>query len=145
VASAQHQQAMLPVFESYLGEDSPNAVYAAMGYGVSNYVRNQVLVEKYYANAILDDSFNITGVSFPTALDNSLQLGRDQLASEISVLADAGALPVLTTGSYESAGVMASSPDVADSFDALSEYSYGFVTARLMAYAGGLEDVTAID
>lgn len=144
VAAAQHQQAMLPVFEQYLGADSPNAAYAAMGYGVSNYVRNQVLVEKYYNNAVLDENFQVTGVQFQGALNNSLDLGRDQLAAEIAALREAETSPLLTVGSYESAGLMATGADPVDDFDALSEYSYGYVTARLLAYAGGLQGETAI-
>lgn len=145
VAAAQHQQAMLPAFEDYLGEDSPNADYAAMGYGVSNYVRNQVLVEKYYNNAILDENFQVTGVQFQGALNNSLDLSRDQLAGEVAALREAEMSPLLTVGSYESAGLMATGDDPVDDFDALAEYSYGFVNARLLAYAGGLQGENAIE
>ncbi len=143
VAAAQHQQAVLPVFEEYIGADDPNAAYAAMGYGVSNYVRNQVLVEKYYNNAELDENYQITGVQFEGALDNAIDLGRDQLGAEISALREEDTSPVITVGSYEAAGLMEGG-EPQDGFDALGEYSYGFVTARLLAYLGGLEGANAI-
>lgn len=143
VAAAQHQQAMLLVFEEYIGADEPNAAYAAMGYGVSNYVRNQVLVEKYYNNAELDENYQITGVQFEGALGNAIDLGRDQLGGEIRTLADNETAPVLTVGSYEAAGLM-NDGDPNNQFAALAEYSYGFVTARLVAYLGGFQDATAV-
>ncbi len=143
VAAAQHQQAVLPVFEQYIGEGEANAAYAAMGYGVSNYVRNQVLVEKYYNNAVLDENYQITGVQFQGALDNAIDLGRDQLGTEIVNLADNDTAPVLTVGSYEAAGLL-DDGQPQGAFDALSEYSYGFVTARLLAYLGGFQAATAI-
>lgn len=143
VAAAQHQQAMLPVFEEYIGADEPNAAYAAMGYGVSNYVRNQVLVEKYYNNAQLDENYQIIGVQFEGALGNAIDLGRDQLSGEIRTLADNETAPVLTVGSYEAAGLM-NDGDPNNQFGALAEYSYGFVTARLLAYLGGFQDATAV-
>src|SRR5690606_9958356 len=48
--------------QSYIGEDSPNSAYAAMGYGFLNYARNAILLEKYAPGTQLDDDMNIVGV-----------------------------------------------------------------------------------
>jgi uncharacterized protein len=145
VALATHQQAVLPAFEDYIGVDKPNAAYAAMGYGLSNYVRNQMLVEKYYNNAILDENYQIVGLSFEGSLNNAIDLSRDQLAAEIAVLAEHDSEPVITTATYEAAGVTAGGGEALERFATLSGYSAGFVTARLLTYLGGWEAGRAAD
>ncbi|MET0303838.1 MAG: S16 family serine protease [Microbacteriaceae bacterium] len=138
VALAVHQQAVLPAFEDYIGGDKPNAAYAAMGYGLNNYVRNQMLVEKYYNNAILDENYQIVGVAFEGALNNAIDLSREQLGAEIGLLREKDAAPVITVALYES-GALGGSGDPLERFTALSSYSSGFVTARLLTYLGGWE------
>jgi uncharacterized protein len=138
VALAVHQQAVLPAFEDYIGGDKPNAAYAAMGYGLNNYVRNQMLVEKYYNNAILDESYQIVGVAFEGALNNAIDLSREQLGAEIGLLREKDAAPVITVALYES-GALGGTGDPLERFSALSSYSSGFVTARLLTYLGGWE------
>lgn len=138
VALATHQQAVLPALQQYIGEDEPNAAYAAMGYGLSNYVRNQMLVEKYYNNAILDENYQIVGLAFEGALNNAIDLGRDQLGGEIGVLDDHDTVPVISVATYEASRLL-SSGDPAERFETLSGYSGGFVTARLLTYLGGWE------
>ena len=129
---------MLPAFEEYIGKNKPNSAYAAMGYGLNNYVRNQLLVEKYYNNAVLDENFQVVGLSFESSLNNAIDLSRDQLASEISGLRDKKVEPVITVSNYEAAGgASTATPD--DKFSLLEQYSGGFVTARLLDYLGGWE------
>lgn len=138
VALATHQQQVLPAFEDYIGEDKANSAYAAMGYGLNNYVRNQMLVEKYYNNAVLDENFQVVGLSFESALNNAIDLSRDQLASEITGLRGKKVEPVITVSAYEAAGgASTATPD--DKFSLLGQYSGGFVTARLLDYIGGWE------
>jgi len=138
VALATHQQAVLPTFEAYIGEDEPNSAYAAMGYGISNYVRNQLLVEKYYNNAILDENYQIVGLSFEGALNNAIDLSRQQLAAEIAILRDNDAPPVIGVANYEAAGIL-SAGTPAERFQTLGGYSSGFVTSRMLTYLGGWE------
>ena len=136
VALAAHQRIVLPAFEAYIGADKPNSAYAAMGYGLSNYVRNQMLVEKYYNNAILDANYQVTGVAFEGALNNAIDLSREQLAADIILLREKEASPVITVGTYESAGLRTNNePD--HKFQTLSSYSGGFITTRLLNYLGG--------
>lgn len=139
VALATHQQAVLPAFEDYIGADTPNAAYAAMGYGVNNFVRNQLLVEKYYNNAILDENFQVVGLSFEGALNNAIDLSRDQLAAEIGVLLEHDTPPVISVATYEAAGLTADGEPI-ERFQTLSGYSGGFVTARLLTYLGGWQN-----
>lgn len=133
IGLAVHQQAVLPAIEEYIGPDKPNAAYAVMGYGLNNYVRNQLLVEKFYNNAILDENFEVVGLSFEGALDSAIDLSRDQLASEISALREQDIEPSLSIGAYEVApSSLDDGPD--GKFQALSQYSGAFVTTRLMSY-----------
>lgn len=133
IGLAMHQQAVLPAIEEYIGPEKPNAAYAVMGYGLNNYVRNQLLVEKFYNNAILDENFEVVGLSFEGALDNAIDLSRDQLASEIAELRDRKIEPSLSIGAYEVAPTsLDDGPD--GKFRALSMYSGAFVTTRLMSY-----------
>lgn len=136
VALAAHQRLVQPAFEAYIGPDKPNAAYASMGYGLSNYVRNQMLVEKYYNNAVLDANYQVTGIAFEGALNNAIDLSREQLAADIVLLREKEASPVITVGSYESAGLRTGNePDA--KFQTLSSYSGGFITTRLLNYLGG--------
>lgn len=136
VLLAAHQRAVLPAFEVYIGEDRPNSAFAVMGYGLSNYVRNQMLVEKYYNNALLNENYQIIGVAFEGALNNAIDLSREQLGAEISLLRDRDAAPVITVGQYEAAGIR-SGNEPEQKFQTLASYSGGFITARLLSYLGG--------
>ncbi|GIG41070.1 S16 family serine protease [Cellulomonas phragmiteti] len=141
VAFATVERNLLPVIEQYIGEGKPNAHYAALAYGVTNYVRNAGLIDKYYNNAELGPDLTIVGVRWQAALNRALDLGRQQLGSEITALRDDDIDPVLSVGSYEAAGVMRNGTD-ADRFGAVRQYSTGFVTARVVSYLAG-RDVAA--
>ena len=135
VALAYTAQQSLPAIQEYIG-DGPNSDYAAMGYGYVNYARNAVLIEKYYNNGVLDENLALTGVISDSVLTRALDLGRDQLSAGIGVLSAESAEPVLLTGAYEQAGI-AREGDVQEKFQAISQYSGGFVMARMLAYVGG--------
>jgi uncharacterized protein len=138
VALAFTAQQSLPAIQDYIG-DSPNASYAALGYGYVNYARNAVLIEKYYNNGVLDENLALVGVRSDTILTRALDLGRDQLGKGIGVLAAEGTDTVLATGAYEQAGV-AREGAVADKFQAISQYAGSFVSARILAFAGGFPE-----
>ncbi|WP_230594334.1 S16 family serine protease [Rhodococcoides fascians] len=133
VAAAVHQRNAQPAIEKYLGEGKPNGQYATIGYGVSNYVRNQQLVEKYYNNAITDDNLRVTGFMYENALSNAFDLARAQLSSDIAALQAGGTQPVITVGQFESAGVRRAGTPL-EQFNALGAYNSGYVTTRLMTY-----------
>ncbi len=68
IALSVNQSVVAEAFADYIGEGGkPNASYAIMGYGLSNYVRNQLLVEKYYNNAIVDEQYQVVGLQFEGA------------------------------------------------------------------------------
>lgn len=136
VAYATVERNLLPVIEEYIGEGKPNAHYAALAYGVTNYVRNASLIDKYYNNAELGPDLTVVGVRWQAALNRALDLGRQQLGSEISALRDDDIDPVLSVGSYEAASVLRNGTD-ADRFLAVNQYGYGFVTARVVSYLAG--------
>jgi hypothetical protein len=137
VALSWTAQQSLPAIEEYIGTGE-NAPYAAMGYGYVNYARNAVLLEKYYNNGVLDENLNLVGVNSETILTRAMDIGRDQTASALGVLADHGTSAVITTGAYEQAGV-AREGDVTDKFQAMSQYAGAFVLGRILAFAGGFE------
>lgn len=137
VALSYTAQQSLPTIEQYVGTGA-NAPYAAMGYGYINYARNAVLIEKYYNNGVLDESLNLVGVNSETILTRALDLGRDQTASALGVLSAHDTPGVITTGAYEQSGV-AREGDVADKFQAMSQYAGAFVLGRILAFAGGFE------
>ena len=53
---------MLEGLKSYIGEGEPNAEYAQLGFAITNYTRNALLVEKYYSNGQIDGDLHLTGV-----------------------------------------------------------------------------------
>lgn len=137
VAAAITQSAVQPGIAAYIGEGEPNADYATLGYGISNYVRNQALLDKYYNNAVLDENLQITDVSFDAVIGRALDLGRDQLTSEIALLRESGTEPVISVGSYEVANLLRQG-EVSDQFAAISGYNGSFLTARVLVYLGAL-------
>ncbi|MFT4285160.1 MAG: hypothetical protein QM598_10045 [Protaetiibacter sp.] len=139
VAAATTQKQLQPAIENYIGEGKPNASYATLGYGLNNYVRNQALVDKYYNNAILDENLNIVGVQYDGVLSRSLDLGRQQLANEVSVLREHDTEPVLSVASYEVAGLLRGG-SLLDQFGAISGYDGGFLTTRMMSYLAGVQN-----
>jgi hypothetical protein len=46
VALSVNQRNVLDSLKAYIGEGEPNAEYAQLGYAISNYTRNALLVEK---------------------------------------------------------------------------------------------------
>lgn len=136
VAAAVSQANVQPAIADYIGGDKANAQYATLGYGLSNYVRNQMLVDKYYNNAELDNLLNVTGVRFDAVLGRALDLGRDQLASEIELLREVETEPVLGVASYETAGILRRG-EISDQFSAIGVYNQSFLTARVLRYLGG--------
>lgn len=139
VAAAVTQANVQGAIADYIGEDNPNAQYATLGYGLSNYARNQMLVDKYYNNAELDNLLNVTGVRFDAVLGRALDLGRDQLSAEIELLRESDSEPVLSVASYETADILRRG-EVADQFNAIATYNQAFLTARVLRYLGGLID-----
>ncbi|WP_159501113.1 S16 family serine protease [Microbacterium sp. 18062] len=137
VAAALVEANVQAAISDYIGSDKANAQYATLGYGLSNYVRNQMLVDKYYNNAELDNLLNITGVRFDAVLGRALDLGRDQLGAEIELLRAAETEPVLGVASYETAAILRRG-DVNEQFSAIGVYNQAFLTARVLRYLGGL-------
>ncbi len=142
VAIAAQQKAVQPALEEYIDAGSDNGAYAAMAYGLSNYVRNQLLVEKYYNNAVLDKNFQITDVQFDGALGHAIDLARDQLGAEIDALTAKKATPVIGVATYEAAELVSDGTPL-ERFQALGGYESGYVTARLLGYLGGWIDDSA--
>lgn len=139
VALSVNQSVVADAFADYIGEGKPNAAYAIMGYGLNNYVRNQLLVEKYYNNAIVDETYQVVGLQFEGALDNALDLGRAQLSAEIDHLRSQDSPPVISVGQYEAGGIYRAEGGATERFDALSYYNSGFLVTRLLSYLGGFE------
>jgi uncharacterized protein len=136
VALAYAAQAGQAQLDEYIGEGEENAAYAAMGYGIVNYARNAVLLEKYAVNGVLDENLNLVDVQSDAILSTSLDLGREQTARALGVLEDQDVTTVITVGSYEDAG-LAREGDVLEKFDAIASYSSAFLLARSLAYLGG--------
>ncbi|MGO1316188.1 MAG: S16 family serine protease [Cellulomonadaceae bacterium] len=137
VAFATTERNLLPLIQDAIGEDKPNASYAALAYGVTNYVRNAGLVDKYYNNAQLDPHTHaIVGVRSEAALNRALDLGRQQLGSEIVALRDQDIDPVVSVGSYEAASVLRNGDD-GDRFAAVNQYNTGYVSTRVISYLAG--------
>ena len=78
------------------------------------------------------------GVSSETVLTRALDLGREQTARALGVLADNATDAIVTTGAYEQSGV-AREGDVSDKFQAMAQYAGAFVMGRILAFAGGFE------
>ncbi len=136
VALSVNQRNVLESLKSYIGEGEPNAEYAQLGYAISNYTRNALLVEKYYANGQLDENFQLAGVRSEVALSAALDLGKRQLASSVAGLRDQGIEPTLEVASYELANTQREL-GLDDKFSALSSYWGGFLSSRVLAYIGG--------
>lgn len=137
VALALSQSQVQPAIANYIGGKKPNSKLATLAYGLNNYVRNQALLDKYYNNAQLDDSFAIVGVPFEAVLTRTLDLGRQQLAAEVTLLGSHHTQPVVSVGGLEVASMLREG-SVSDKFDASSLYQGGFLTTRMMAYLAGI-------
>jgi hypothetical protein len=136
VALSVQQRNVLEAVKQYIGPGAPNAEYAQLGYAISNYTRNALLVEKYYANGQLDQNLALVGVRSEAALSDALDLGKRQLAASVAGLRSEGIEPSLQVASYELANTEREL-GLSDKFDALSSYWGGFLSARVMAYLGG--------
>jgi hypothetical protein len=136
VALSVNQRNVLDSLKAYIGEGEPNAEYAQLGYAISNYTRNALLVEKYYSNGRLDQDFQLAGVRSEVALSAGLDLGKRQLAASVGDLRDQGIEPALQVASYELANTEREL-GLDDKFNALSSYWGGFLSARVLAYIGG--------
>src|SRR5262249_38938279 len=136
VALSVNQRNVLEGLTQYIGAGEPNAEFAQLGYAISNYTRNALLVEKYYANGQLDSSFQLTGVRSEVALSAALDLGQRQLASSVAGLRAKGIEPSLEVAAYELANTEREL-GLDDKFNALSSYWGGFLSARVLAYLGG--------
>lgn len=137
VALAADQKNSVHGIAAYIGEKNPNQAYAVLGYGLTNYSRNQGLMDVYYNNAITDENLNVVGVRSEAVLGRALDLGRDQLGSQIADLRDNGTEPVLSVGRYEYAG-LSKQGGLTEQFDAINAYSSGYLTTRMLAYITGL-------
>jgi len=136
VAAAVSQQRVQSAIADYIGAGKPNAAYATLGYGLNNYVRNQLLLDKYYNNAVLDENLNVTGVMYDAVLNHALDLGKRQLADEIARLREGGTEPVISVGSYEVAGLQRNAT-VPEQFVAIGLYNGSFLVSRTMSYLAG--------
>jgi uncharacterized protein len=136
VALSVNQRNVLEGLKAYIGAGEPNAEYAQLGYAISNYTRNALLVEKYYANGRLDENFQLAGVRSEVALSAALDLGKRQLAASVGGLRDQGIEPALEVASYELANTQREL-GLDDKFSALSSYWGGFLASRVLAYIGG--------
>ena len=136
VALSVNQRNVLEGLKQYIGAGEPNAEYAQLGYAISNYTRNALLVEKYYANGRLDADFQLAGVRSEVALSAALDLGKRQLAASVAGLRDQGIEPTLQVAAYELANTEREL-GLSDKFNALSSYWGGFLSARVLSYIGG--------
>jgi hypothetical protein len=136
VALSVNQRNVLDSLKAYIGEGEPNAEFAPLGYAISNYTRNALLVEKYYSNGQLDENFQLAGVRSEVALSAGLDLGKRQLAASVGGLRDQGIQPALQVASYELANTEREL-GLDDKFNALSSYWGGFLSSRVLAYIGG--------
>ncbi len=136
VALAIQERNLLSGLTNYIGAGQPNAEYAQLGFAITNFARNSLLVEKYYSNGQFDKNLNLTGVQFEQALSSGLDLAKAQVSSAIGELRDKQIEPAIEVASFEYAGV-AREGDVTDKFDALSAYWSGFVSSRMLSYLGG--------
>jgi hypothetical protein len=136
VALSLNQSGTLQAVKQYIGPGEPNAEYAQLGFAISNYTRNALLVEKYYANGQIDQNFELSGVRSEVALSAALDLGKSQLAASVATLRGKGIEPSLEVASYEVANTEREL-GLSDKFDALSSYWGGFLSSRVLAYLGG--------
>jgi hypothetical protein len=140
VALSLNERAVLDTVKDYIGQGAPNAEYAALGYGISNYARNALLLTKYYSNGRLDEDFNLTGVRSEAALSGGLDLAKAQLAAGITKLRSSDIEPSIEVANYELAGVLREQ-DISSKFDALSDYWNGYLSSRVLAYLGGIQAI----
>ena len=136
VALTLSQRNVLDRLKDYIGEGEPNAEYAQLGFAISNYARNALLLEKYYSNGEVDENLDIVGVRSEAALIGGLELGKDQLVAGIGLLRGKQVEPAIQVAQLEMASVDREG-DVGAKFDALSSYWSGFVGSRVLAYLGG--------
>lgn len=123
---------------NYLGADKPNAQFAQLGYAISNYSRNAVILAKYESLGVLDDDGNLVDVQAPSAFSDALSLAKDQLTANIGLLRDAGIDPALEVGGLEAANIDREG-DVTDKFEALSTYWGAYLSTRALTYLAGVE------
>ncbi len=136
VALSVNQRNVLEGVKQYIGEGEPNAEYAQLGFAISNYTRNALLVEKYYSNGQIDSDFQLAGVRSEVALSAALDLGKSQLAASVAGLREKGIEPTLEVAAYELANTKREL-GLDDKFDALSSYWGGFLSSRVLSYLGG--------
>jgi len=139
VALTLSQRNVLDSLKNYIGEGEANAEYAQLGFAISNYARNALLLEKYYSNGEVDENLDIVGVRSEAALIGGLELGKDQLVAGIGLLRANDVEPAIQVAQLEMASVDREG-DIGAKFDALSSYWSGFVGSRVLAYLGGFSD-----
>ncbi len=137
VALANRQLAILNDLLDYMGK-VPAADYAVLGYGINNYSRSAQILLKYASNGVVDDNFALTGVFSEAALASALDLGKSHLASNIDMLRANSIEPSVEVGLYEAAAIDREG-ELNDKFAALGKYWSGYLSARVLAYLGGLE------
>lgn len=123
---------------NYLGADKPNAQFAQLGYAISNYSRNALILAKYESLGVLDDDGNLVDVQAPSAFSDALSLAKDQLTANIGLLRESGIDPALEVGGLEAANVDREG-DVTDKFEALSMYWGAYLSTRALSYLAGIE------
>jgi len=84
---------VLESLKSYIGQGEPNAEYAQLGYAISNYTRNAILVEKYLRQRAAGRELQLASVRSEVALSAGLDLGKRQLAASVGDLRDQASSP----------------------------------------------------
>jgi hypothetical protein len=87
---------------------------------------------------VVDDNFALTGVFSEAALASALDLGKSHLASNIDMLRANSIEPSVEVSLYEAAAIDREG-ELNDKFAALGKYWSGYLSARVLAYLGGLE------
>jgi len=124
--------------ESYLGEGKPNAKFAELGYSISNYSRNALILSKYESLGVTDENGRLVDVQAPSAFSGALDLAKSQLSANIGLLRDAGVEPALEVGGFEAANVSREG-ELNDKFDALAMYWGAYLSSRALTYLAGIE------
>jgi uncharacterized protein len=139
IAISIDQRNALALVKDFMGPSNKNAPYAELGFAISNFSRNAVLLGKWGGNGMVElgaDGATVTGVRSEALMSAQLELARNQLAGGLSTLTGEKMQPVAEQGQYEYGNVLREG-DVSDKFNALGTYYQGFVSSRVLAYLGG--------
>jgi hypothetical protein len=71
-------------------------------------------------------------------INRALDLGRQQLATEVTLLRDHDTEPVISVASYEAASLYRNG-DANEKYQAVGLYNGGFLTSLVLAYLAGVQ------